>query len=242
MRSKCPDHPGAFRNRLLAALPAEEIKQLHPYFELFEMPKGQVLYEAGDAIHHVYFPESGMVTLLSTTSIGNTIAAGVAGFDGVVGTSIALKAEYIPFRAIVQIPGYSWRIRSQAIRAQLDRCGLVQEAMLGYANVVLTQVTQSAVCNYFHTAQRRLCRWLLVSLDHSEDGTLPLTQENIAAMLGIQRSHVAAITEGLQRSGVIRYRWGRITILDRSRLEAASCECYGGDAATTVTWLKDNAA
>jgi CRP-like cAMP-binding protein len=156
-----------------------------------------------------------------------------------IGGALALKGRQIPFRAIVQIPGQAWRIRAEILREEFGHCGATHDLMLLYTNAVLAQVTQSAVCNHFHTSQQRLCRWLLLSLDHSEEDTLPLTQEYIAMILGIQRSRVATITSGLQRRGLISYRWGRLKILNRAGLEEASCECYRVDKATTITSLKN---
>jgi CRP-like cAMP-binding protein len=233
------DNHNTFRNRLLAALPPGEIGRLRPHLELFDLTKGEVIYNVGDTICYVYFPERGMVSMLSTTSGGDTIGVGVVGFEGMIGSALALNARQIPFRAVVQIPGQAWRIRAEILREEFGHCGATHDLMLLYTNAVLTQVTQSVVCNHFHTSQQRLCRWLLVSLDHSEEDTLPLTQEYIAMLLGIQRSRVAMITSGLQRRGLISYRWGRLKILDRAGLEAASCECYRVDKVTTITYLKN---
>jgi CRP-like cAMP-binding protein len=233
------DNHNTFRNRLLGALPPGEVRRLKPHLELFELTKGEVIYNAGDTICYAYFPERGMISMLSTTSGGDTIGVGVAGFEGMIGGALALKGRQIPFRAVVQIPGLAWRIRAEILREEFRHCGATHDLMLLHTNAVLTQVTQSAVCNHFHTARQRLCRWLLVSLDHSEQDTLPLTQEYISMILGIQRSRVAAITSGLQRQGLISYRWGRLKILDRAGLEAASCECYRVDKATTITSLKN---
>lgn len=228
-----------FRNSLLAALPPAEIERLRPHLEPFELTKGEVIYNSGDTINYVYFPERGLVSMLSTTSGGGTIEVGTAGFEGMIGGALALKSRQIPFRAIVQIPGHAWRIRAELLREEFGHCGATHDLMLLYTNAVLAQVTQSAVCNHFHTSRQRLCRWLLVGLDHSEEDTLPLTQEHIAMMLGIQRSRVATLTGGLQRQALISYRWGRMKILDRAGLEAASCECYRVDKVTTITSLKN---
>jgi CRP-like cAMP-binding protein len=228
-----------FRNRLLAALPPEEIERLKPHLESFELTKGEVIYNPGDAINYVYFPERGMVSMLSTTSGGNTIEVGTAGFEGMIGGALALKGRQIPFRVIVQFPGRAWRIRAEILREELGHCGATHDLMLLYTNAVLAQVTQSAVCNHFHTSRQRLCRWLLVSLDHSEEDAMPLTQEYIAMILGIQRSRVATLMSVLQRQGLISYRWGRLKVLDRAGLEAASCECYRVDKITTITSLKN---
>jgi CRP-like cAMP-binding protein len=207
--------------------------------ELFELTKGEVIYNPGDTINYVYFPERGMISMLSTTSGGDTIEVGTAGFEGMIGGALALKGRQIPFRAIVQISGQAWRIRAEILREEFEHCGATHNLMLLYTDAVLTQVTQSAVCNHFHTSQQRLCRWLLVSFDHSEENILSLTQEDIAMILGIQRSRVATIMSGLQRQGLISYRWGHLKILDRAGLEAASCECYRVDKATTITSLNN---
>ena len=228
-----------FRNHLLAAIPPREVERLKPHLELFDLTKGKVIYNSGDSINYVYFPERGMVSIFSTTSGGDTIEVGAVGFEGMIGGALALKGRQIPFRVVVQIPGQAWRIRAEILREEFGHCGATHDLMLLYTNAVLTQVTQSAVCNHFHTSLQRLCRWLLVSLDHSEEDTLPLTQEYISMILGIQRSRVATLTCGLQREGLISYRWGRLKILDRAGLEAASCECYRVDKATTITSLQN---
>jgi CRP-like cAMP-binding protein len=233
------DNHNTFRNRLLGALPPGEVVRLKPHLELFELTKGKVIYNAGDTICYAYFPERGMISMLSTTSWGDTIGVGVAGFEGMIGGALALKGRQIPFRAVVLIPGLAWRIRAEILRKEFRHCGATHDLMLLHTNALLAQVTQSAVCNHFHTSRQRLCRWLLVGLDHSEEDTLPLTQENISMILGIQRSRVATITSGLQRQGLISYRWGRLKILDRAGLEAASCECYRVDKAATITSLKN---
>jgi len=233
------DNHNTFRNRLLAALPPHEIERLKPHLESFELTKGEVIYNPGDTINYAYFPERGLVSMFSTTSGGGTIEVGTAGFEGMIGAALALKGRQIPFRAIVQISGEAWRIRAELLREEFEHCGATLNLMLLYTNALLAQLTQSAVCNHFHTSRQRLCRWLLVSLDHSEEDTLSLTQEHIAMILGIQRSRVATLTGGLQRQGLISYRWGRLKILDRAGLEEASCECYRVDKITTITSLKN---
>src|SRR5215475_11657827 len=163
-----PDNHNTFRNRLLAALPPGEIVRLKPHLEPFELIKGKVIYNAGDTICYAYFPERGMVSMLSTTSGGDTTEVAVAGFEGMIGGALALKGRQIPFRALVQIPGQAWRIRAEILREEFAHCGAAHDLMLLYTNALMAQLTQSAVCNQFHTSRQRLCRWLLVSLDHSE--------------------------------------------------------------------------
>lgn len=220
------DVSAAFGNSLLGALPREEYERLSPHLELVSLKPGRVLYHAGDAVSHAYFPKGGMICLLSTTESGRTIEVAMIGSEGMAGVPIILRCEAAPYQVMVQLAGNALRIRAGALRAEFDRGGRLQHLLLRYTHAVLTQVAQSAACNRFHTVEERLCRWLLVSRDRIQTDTVRLTQEFLSDMLGTPRSSVTAVAATLQREGLIDYSRGKITILDRPAMEAASCECY----------------
>lgn len=213
-------------NQLLAALPQEEYERLLAHLEPCYLPKGKVLHEAGDPARYVCFPSSGMISLLSTTVDGETIEVGMVGREGMTGIPIILRVNKMPYRAVVQIPGHALLIQAHVLRDEFDRGGKLQHLLLCYTYLLFTQITQSAVCNRFHTIEERLARWLLVTRDQVQSDTLELTQEFISAMLGTPRSVVSATAGGLQKARIISYSRGIMTILDRRGLEDASCECY----------------
>ena len=216
----------AFANRILATLPREEYERLRPRLEPVRLTQSKILYEAGDVIRYAYFPKGGMVSLLSVTEDGRSIEVGMIGDEGMAGIPIVLRVNRTPYQVMVQIPANAMRIRGDALREEFKRGGKLQDLLLRYAHTLLTQVTQSAACNRFHTVEERLCRWLLVSRDRVQTDTLPLTQEFLSHMLGVPRTSVTMIAGTLQKGGLIRYSRGKITILDRQGMEAASCECY----------------
>lgn len=216
----------AFSNALLSALPREEYERLSPHLELVRLTPGKILYNAGDAVRHAYFPKGGMICLLSTTEDGRTIEVGVIGNEGMVGIPIVLRSGGAPYQVMVQLAGNALRISGNALREEFNRGGKLQDLLLRYTHALLVQVAQSAACNSFHTVKERLCRWLLVSRDRVQTDTIHLTQEFLSHMLGVQRTSVTQIASALQKEGLIRHSRGRITILDRRGLEVASCECY----------------
>jgi CRP-like cAMP-binding protein len=216
----------AFGNRLLTALPPLEYERLSPHLELVSLTPGKILYNAGDIVRHAYFPKGGVISLLSITQDGRTIEVAMIGNEGMMGVPIVLRSGVAPYQMMVQLAGNALRIRENVLRLELDRGGKLQDLLLRYTHSVLIQVAQSAACNRFHTVEERLCRWLLVSRDHVQTDTIHLTQEFLSHMLGVPRTSVTMIAINLQKEGFIRYNRGRITILDRSGLEAASCECY----------------
>jgi CRP-like cAMP-binding protein len=220
------DHGTTFNNRLLAALPRKEYERLSPHLELVRLTPGKILYSAGDVVRHAYFPKGGMVSLLSTTESGRTIEVGMIGNEGMTGIPIILRSRVAAYQVIVQLAGNALRIKGEALRAEFDRGGRLQDLLLRYAHALLMQVAQSAACNRFHTVEERLCRWLLVSHDRVQTDTIHLTQEFLSYMLGVPRTSVTQFAVALQKEGVIKYTRGRINILDRTRLEANSCECY----------------
>jgi CRP-like cAMP-binding protein len=213
-------------NRILANLPEAELERLIPQMEFVHLEKGHVVYMAGDPVRHAYFPNSGMVSLLSTTEEGATIEVAMIGDEGVIGIPIVLRMPTIPYEAMIQITVDAVKIRADVLREEFDRGGQLQERTLRYMHTLLSQISQSAVCNRFHTVEKRLCRWLLVAQDRVKSDQLDLTQEIISHMLGTPRTGVTMAACALQRTGVITYSRGRINILDRPKLERMSCECY----------------
>jgi CRP-like cAMP-binding protein len=187
---------------------------------------GDILFEAGDRIAEFYFLDSGMASLLSTTESGSTIEVGMVGYEGFVGSALVLKTPRMPYRSMIQIAGQATKIKAQAVLDQFDKNLDLRDLVLRYLHVVLTQVSQSALCNRFHTLEARLCRWLMISREILDSDEIPLTQELLSQMLGVARTGVTMTAGALQQSGLIRYRRGHITILDREGLAEASCECY----------------
>jgi CRP-like cAMP-binding protein len=219
-------YTGTFANNLLASLPREEYEHLLPHLELIRLAPGKILYNAGEVIRHAYFPLSGMICLLATTEDGRTIEIGMIGNEGMSGIPIILKTSIAPYQIMVQLAANAARIRADKLREEFSRGGQLQDMLLRYAHTLLTQIAQSAACNRFHTTEERLCRWLLVSRDRVHSDTIHLTQEFLSYMLGVPRTSVTMIASALQKEGSIRYSRGKIFIIDRQRLEAASCECY----------------
>jgi CRP-like cAMP-binding protein len=167
-----------------------------------------------------------MASLLSATEDGSTIEVGMVGFEGFIGAALLLKTNRMPYRSIMQISGQATRIKAQPVLDQFAKSLRLRDVVLRYLHLVLTQVSQSALCNRFHTLEERLCRWLMISRDIIDSDEIPLTQELVSQMLGVARTGVTMTAGALQQSGLIRYRRGRITILDREALAGATCECY----------------
>jgi CRP-like cAMP-binding protein len=219
--------PGAQpRNRILRSLSHEEYSRLLPFSEKVILGAGDILFEAGDRIADLYFIESGMASLLSTTESGSTVEVGMVGYEGFVGSALLLKTNRMPYRSMMQIAGEAIKIKAQPVLDQFDRNLDFRNLLLRYLHLILTQVSQSALCNRFHTLEGRLCRWLMISREIINSDEIPLTQEVIAQMLGVARTGVTMTAGVLQQSGLIRYRRGKITILDREALARSSCECY----------------
>jgi CRP-like cAMP-binding protein len=187
---------------------------------------GDILFEAGDRIGEFYFLDSGMASLLSTTEEGSTIEVGMVGHEGFVGSALVMKTNRMPYRSMMQIAGQATRIKAQPVLDEFDKNLDFRNLVLRYLHLVLTQVSQSAVCNRFHTLEERLCRWLMISREIIDSDEIPLTQELLSQMLGVARTGVTMTAGALQQSGVIRYRRGRITILNREALADGACECY----------------
>ncbi|MDZ4076742.1 MAG: Crp/Fnr family transcriptional regulator [Hylemonella sp.] len=214
-------------NQLLAALPVEEWQRWLPQLEPVELKLGQVLYESGSAQRDVYFPTSAIVSLLYVTENGSSAEIAIVGFEGVVGIALFLGGETSPNRAVVQSAGHGFRLKARAIKAEFNRSLPVMHLMLRYAQALITQISQTAVCNRHHSVQQQLCRWLLMSLDRLPGNHLRMTQELISNMLGVRREGVTENAHKLQQAGLIRYSRGHIEVLDRHGLEQVVCECYG---------------
>jgi CRP-like cAMP-binding protein len=214
------------QNYLLAALPAAEFERLSPYLDLVQMPLGQVLYESGGQLKHVYFPTTSIVSLLYVMEDGASAEIAVVGNEGILGISLFMGGETTPSRAVVQSAGHGYRLLSRPLKQEFSRGGPVMHLLLRYTQALITQMAQTAVCNRHHSVEQQLCRWLLLSLDRLSTFELTMTQELIANMLGVRREGVTEAAGKLQRAGVIRYSRGRITVLDRERLEQEACECY----------------
>ena len=216
----------AFENRLLASLPREEYDRLIPEMETVKLPQGRLLYEASGVIRHSYFLKGGMASILALTENGSAVEVGMVGNEGVVGLPAILRADIMPYRVIMQLPANAVRVRVSVLRAEFNRGGKFQDQTLRYANTLLSQLSQSAACNRFHTMEARLCRWLLVSRDRVHTDTINLTQEFLSHMIGAARPRVTTVAGKLQRAGLIRYNRGKIQIIDRAGLAASACECY----------------
>ena len=213
-------------NYLLAALPEAEWQRWLPELEPIEMPLGQVLYESGSTLSHVYFPISSIVSLLYVMEDGASAEIAVVGNEGIVGISLFMGGGSTPSRAVVQSAGRGLRLKAQMMKDEFDRNGPVLHLLLRYTQALITQMSQTAVCNRHHSLDQQLCRWLLLSLDRLPGDELAMTQELIANMLGVRRGGVTEAALQLQKAGLIQYVRGHITVLDRAGLERRTCECY----------------
>jgi CRP-like cAMP-binding protein len=214
------------QNHLLASLSADELERLSLHLELVPMPLGQALYESGGYLQHVYFPTTAIVSLLYVMNDGASAEIAVVGNEGILGVSLFMGGETTPSRAVVQSAGYGYRLKSQLLKDEFNRSGPIMHLLLRYTQALITQMSQTAVCNRHHSLEQQLCRWLLLSLDRLPANKLDMTQELIANMLGVRREGVTEAAGSLQRAGLISYSRGHITVLDRPRLEQAVCECY----------------
>ena len=219
-----PRHPKD--NRLLAALPDAEWQRWLPELEWVQMPLGEVLYESGGPLSHVYFPTTAIVSLLYVMENGASAEIAVVGHEGVVGISLFMGGESTPSRAVVQSAGEGFRMKAAAIKSAFHHAPVLH-LVLRYTQALITQMSQTAVCNRHHSLDQQLCRWLLLSLDRLKGSELVMTQELIANMLGVRREGVTEAALKLQKAGLIKYARGRISVLDRPGLEARTCECYG---------------
>jgi CRP-like cAMP-binding protein len=214
------------QNHLLAALPTAEFERLAPHLELVPMPLGEILYEPGGQLQYAYFPTTAIVSLHYVMESGASAESAGVGNEGVVGISLFMGGDTTPSSAVVLIAGHAYRLEGRLLKQEFNRVGLMQRLLLRYTQALITQVTQTAVCNRHHSVEQHLCRWLLSTLDRVPSGELIMTQELVASMLGVRREGITEAAGKLQRAGLIRYRRGHIAVLERSGLEACVCECY----------------
>jgi len=214
------------QNRLLAELRFHAYEHVLANLELVPLPIGWTVYEAGGKQDHVYFPTSSIVSLLNVMKNGASTEIAVVGNDGVVGVALFMGGETTSSRAVVQSAGYAYRLSASVLRAEFEQGGDVQRVLMRYTQALLTQMAQTAACNRHHSVEQQLCRWLLQSLDRLDSNTLVMTQVLIANMLGVRREGVTEAAGRLQADGLINYSRGKITVIDRPRLERRSCECY----------------
>jgi len=213
-------------NRLLAYLPKDRYEALLPFLESLNMRLGDSLYESGGAQGYVYFPTTAIVSLLYVLADGHSAEIAVTGKEGLVGIALFMGGETTPSRAVVQSAGLGYRLRASVLKKEFEAGGVLQHLLLRFTQALITQMTQTAVCNRHHSVDQQLCRWLLLSLDRLPANELVMTQELIANMLGVRREGVTEAAGILQAQGLIQYSRGRIIVPDRSRLEARVCECY----------------
>jgi len=214
------------QNHLLAALPAPDYERLLFHLEPVTLPLGLVVFESGSKLRHLYFPTSGIVSLLYAMENGASTEIAVIGNEGVVGIALFMGGESTPSRAVVQSAGDGYRLKAAVLKTEFELGGPLQHLLLRYTQALIAQMTQTAVCNRHHLVDQQLCRWLLLSLDRLSSNKLTMTQELIANMLGVRREGVTEAAGHLQEAGLIDYSRGHITVLDRPKLEARVCECY----------------
>jgi CRP-like cAMP-binding protein len=214
------------QNHLLDALPAGDYDRLQSHLELVPMALGDVLYESGAKLRHVYFPTTSIVSLLYVMEDGASAEIAIVGNEGMLGISLFMGGDTTPSRAVVQSAGYGFRLRADLLKNEFERFGPTMHLLLRYTQALITQMAQTAVCNRHHSVDQQLCRWLLLSLDRLQTNDLTMTQELIANMLGVRREGVTEAAGKLQDAGLIHYRRGQISVVDRPGLEARVCECY----------------
>ncbi len=213
-------------NHLLALLADEDCARIFPALELVALPLGKVLYESGGTMHYVYFPIDSIVSLLYVMKNGASGEISVVGNEGMVGIALCMGRESTPIRAVVQGAGSAWRLTAQRLKDEFNRHGDLQQLLLRYTQALITQMAQTAVCNRHHSIDQQLARWLLLSLDRLPTNCVHMTHELIANNLGVRREGVTEAAGKLQKLGAIEYARGHIKVLDRSKLESLSCECY----------------
>ncbi|WP_035546335.1 Crp/Fnr family transcriptional regulator [Burkholderia sp. 9120] len=213
-------------NHLLAVLDEPEWARVAPHLVPVDLSLGQVIYEAGDQLQHVYFPATSIVSLLYVLESGASAEIAIVGNEGIVGIALFMGGETMPNRAVVQSAGRTYRMSADVLKEEFYRAGAMQRLLLRYTQALITQMAQTAVCNRHHSIDQQLCRWLLLSMDRLPTNELTMTQELIANMLGVRRAGVTEAALKLQDAGLIRYGYGRIEVLDRPGLEKRVCECY----------------
>lgn len=220
------EHHCPLQNHILATLPSAEFLRLKDHLELVFMPLGEVLYESGCKLHYVYFPTTSIVSILYVLEDGASAEIAIVGNEGLLGIALFMGGETTPSRALVQSAGWGYKLKAHFMKTEFKRNGPLMALLLRYTQALITQMTQTAVCNRHHSIEQQLCRWLLLSLDRLSSDSLTMTQDLIANMLGVRREGVTEAAGKLQRAGYIRYSRGHITVLDRPGLELRVCECY----------------
>ena len=221
----CPPHTPR-QNRLLAALPRSDYERLASHLDLVPLTLGDVLYESGGKLAYVYFPTTAIVSLLYVMEDGSSAEIAVVGNEGILGISLFMGGDTTPSRAVVQSAGHAFRLAANLLKDEFGRFGPTMHLLLRYTQALITQMSQTAVCNRLHSVDQQLCRWLLLSLDRLASNQLSMTHELIANMLGVRRQGVTEAAGKLQDAGLINYHRGTITVLDRPALEKRCCECY----------------
>ena len=216
---------GVARNRLLAALPPEELERLLPVLESVPLLVGMPIYEPNEVISHVYFPISGIISMVSEMPEG-IVEVGTVGLEGMTGLPLLLGARTMPTRAFVQVPGHAYRMREEDLKRATGESPRFERLLYRYVLALYDQTAQHAACNRLHSLEARCARWLLMTHDRVDGDVLPLKQQFLAEMLGVHRPAVTLAAGALQKAGVIRYTRGKVTVLDRPALERASCACY----------------
>ncbi len=224
MSSPAPDGPK--QNRILAALPADEYSRLENNLEPVKLIVGQTIFKSRDALAHVYFPTTCILSMIAITESGSSVELAMTGKDGLIGIPLVLGGESSIYKVVVQGAGHAYRLPSDVMRWELEQAGVLRSLSLFFTQALMTQMAQSVVCNRHHAVEQQLCRWLLFRLDLIAGNQITITQEMISSLLGVRREAITEAAGKLQAAGLIQYRRGHITVTDRSGLEARVCECY----------------
>ncbi|MGZ8193162.1 MAG: Crp/Fnr family transcriptional regulator [Methylobacter sp.] len=214
------------QNHLLAALPADAFERIGPFLELISMPLGEVLYEAGVKLQHIYFPTTAIISVHNIMENGSSIEIIGVGNESMLGISLLMGSDSMPSLAVVNTAGYGYRLKAHVLLNEFNSSRSMMNLILRYTQARITHISQNVVCNRYHTVEQQLCRWLLLTLDRLPSNELTITQELIASMLGVRREGITEAAGKLQRAGIISYRRGHISVLHRSGLEYRVCECY----------------
>ncbi len=221
-----PFLPDSSQNHLLAALPAADFQVLAPGLELIAMPLGKIIYEPGGSLSHAYFPTTCIVSLHYIMESGASAESAGVGNEGMVGISLFMGGNTTPSSAVVQTAGHAYRLPERLLKQEFARNGALQRLLLRYTQALMTQMAQTGACYRHHSVEQQLCRWLLLTLDRLPTNDMVMTQELVSTMLGVRREGITEAAGRLQDAGIIRYRRGHISVLDRAGLEAHTCECY----------------
>ena len=222
--NKSLHHPN--QNHILNALPSSDLEKIIPHLELVQLPIGKMLYAPGEQLRHDYFPTSCIISLHHILESGRTSEVAGVGNEGMVGIALFMGGDSTPSSAVVQITGYAYKLESSDLKKEFKSNVAFQRLLLRYTQVLLTQISLTAVCNRHHSMQQQLCRWLLLTLDRLPTNEITMTQELVAGMLGVRREGITEAAGHLQRAGLISYRRGHITVTNRAGIEKQVCECY----------------